>query len=357
MPFTEVNENLKEKWDGFVTNSPKSSFLQSWFWGEFQKSFGRQIHRVGLWENNRFLMTALIIKLNLPFGQNYLYLPQGPVTPSFSPLYKGEIKRGLLKIAELVKKLKEIAVKEKSLFIRFEPLVEKDTPEANDYLTFLRQTGFIKVDKYSPAHSQVQPPDTMILDLTPTEEELLMAMRDSTRHAIHYAERKGIIVEKSEKKEDFEQFLMLWADTVKRKKFIDYPFSYYQKLYDILAKQNFMELFVAKYQGKIIAAVWIVYYGKKGFYYRAASAMEYRNLQGPYLIFWEAIREAKRRNCTEFDFWGIAPNDDPKHPWAGFTRFKRGFRGEKKHWIGAFDLPLNRPLYYLIKSVNFLKPL
>ena len=47
-----------------------------------------------------------------------------------------------------------------------------------------------------------------------------------------------------------------------------------------------------------------------------------------------------------YDFWGIAPTDDPNHRFAGVTIFKKGFGGERIDWVHAHDLPVS-PLYKL----------
>ena len=46
-----------------------------------------------------------------------------------------------------------------------------------------------------------------------------------------------------------------------------------------------------------------------------------------YLVQWEAIREALRRNCHTYDFLGIS--HDGKGKLAGVTEFKLRFNPEK----------------------------
>ncbi len=60
-----------------------------------------------------------------------------------------------------------------------------------------------------------------------------------------------------------------------------------------------------------------------------------------YLLQWEVIKEAKKRNMTYYIFWGIAPNENRRHPWRGLTLFKTGFGGEKRVFMHAKDLPLS----------------
>lgn len=76
-----------------------------------------------------------------------------------------------------------------------------------------------------------------------------------------------------------------------------------------------------------------------------------------YLLQWEAMRWAKARGCAEYDLWGVPDADEPTLEASfetrsdglwGVYRFKRGFGGELKRSMGAWDrsyLPLTYPLY------------
>ena len=74
----------------------------------------------------------------------------------------------------------------------------------------------------------------------------------------------------------------------------------------------------------------------------------------PYLVQWESILEAKKRGCVNYDFGGTAPEGSVKHPWAGITRFKKGFGGREVSFIGAYDLPLNKRWYWIYKVARGL---
>jgi lipid II:glycine glycyltransferase (peptidoglycan interpeptide bridge formation enzyme) len=65
----------------------------------------------------------------------------------------------------------------------------------------------------------------------------------------------------------------------------------------------------------------------------------------PYLCQWEAIKYAKEKGCTLYDFWGVAETDDPADPWSGITRFKEGFGGEKVIFAGGYDMILDKLWY------------
>jgi lipid II:glycine glycyltransferase (peptidoglycan interpeptide bridge formation enzyme) len=70
---------------------------------------------------------------------------------------------------------------------------------------------------------------------------------------------------------------------------------------------------------------------------------------------WEAIIDAKEKGCTIFDFWGIAPTDDPNHKWSGITTFKKGFGGQIISNMHAYDYPIKKSLYNILASTNKAK--
>lgn len=278
-----------------------SNFLQSNEWAEFQKKLGRQIWR---------LDNTLAIKYPLPFGQSYLYCPAGPV---------GD-----------VEKLKELAKREKVVFLRVEPRTGK-----------IDLTNFIET-------TPVQPKQTLILDLSKSEKELLNSFHPKTRYNIRLAEKKGV---KVEIKKDATVFWRLIEQTAKRDNFSSHSKDYYSKLIE----SDFVKIFAAEYQGKILAANLVVFFGDTATYLHGASADEDRNLMAPHLLQWSAIKEAKKSGCDYYDFWGVAPTNQPDHSWAGITRFKEGFGGQRIDYAGTWDLPIKRGWYMLYGTIKRMR--
>ena len=67
------------------------------------------------------------------------------------------------------------------------------------------------------------------------------------------------------------------------------------------------KLYLAEYQNEIIAGVIVTFCGDIATYYYGASGNKHRNVMAPYLLQWEAMKEAKKRGCKWYDFLGIAP--------------------------------------------------
>jgi peptidoglycan pentaglycine glycine transferase (the first glycine) len=117
-------------------------------------------------------------------------------------------------------------------------------------------------------------------------------------------------------------------------------------------------LFFGRYRGELAAGALVIFWSGIGFYHQAASVLKYAKLSLPYLLQWEAIKEAKRRGCALYDFWGyVDPQREPRHPWAGPTLFKMGFGGRVFEYIKTQDFPLSRKywLTYLFEKLRKIK--
>ncbi|MCL2802075.1 MAG: peptidoglycan bridge formation glycyltransferase FemA/FemB family protein [Treponema sp.] len=173
------------------------NFLQSSMWAEFKSRFG--------WNAKAFLVNSsplLILCRKLAPGFSFAYIPWGPKLPeSFSMDDRAKT------IAELSKKLKPFLARN-TVFIRFEPpwFFYNDDINFNEEQKLLLNAGFKR------AAATVQAPDTVIIDLKPSCEEILGAMKSKWRYNISLAEKKGVQVKVSGA-EDIETFYNLLKET------------------------------------------------------------------------------------------------------------------------------------------------
>ena len=57
------------------------------------------------------------------------------------------------------------------------------------------------------------------------------------------------------------------------------------------------------------------------------------------------IADAQAKGLKHVDLWGVAPEDQPDHKWAGFTAFKKSFGGRGIAYPGTWDLPVRKVRY------------
>ncbi len=335
----------------FVQAQSQNQFLQSYDWGEFQKKLGRTIYRFIVVDEEvapieeptkeSILGSLLIVKMPLPKGRSYYYIPRGPIVYLQTPVPdQNEMWQTIVRTLK-----KEFIKKDKALFLRVEPGINKK--EKTDLRSIL--TSKYPVE-YLPKTNQ--PETTLVLNLEPSQEELLNSMHQKTRYNIRLAEKKGIEITSGWAKKDADDFWQLLQQTAERDRFTPHPKDYYFKMIETLggpwevADASHVKLYRANYQGKTLAMNIMMSFGDTATYLHGASSNEGRNLMAPYLLQWQAIKDAKARKAKYYDFWGIAPTDNPKHPWAGITRFKKGFGGEVIRYWGMADI-VYHSIWYL----------
>lgn len=311
----------KKVWEAFSLESSPNTFLQSWNWGEFNQALGRKIWRLGVFSDSKLEGICLAIKYKTRLG-DYVYCPRGPTLD-----WK---KLGLFKA--LFGELKRISRDENCIFIKLDPLLE-DIPENQEIFNKL---GFVSAVTF------VQVEDAWLLPLDKSEEELLARMRKTTRYLIRHEPKQGVEIEVSSKQEGVKKFVDLLYATAGRKSFTNHPRDYYLKQFEIMSKDGQEKIFIAKKGKQVFSMAMIAYYGEMGYYLHAASNPKQAQSVG-YALQWEAIKEAKKRGCKYYNFWGVVKdkNFHPGHPWYGFSLFKRGFGGFKYSYIRAQDYPLS----------------
>jgi lipid II:glycine glycyltransferase (peptidoglycan interpeptide bridge formation enzyme) len=345
MKVFEIKE--KDRLDDYVASYERDSFLQSWDWGVFQESSGNKIYRFALEDEGKITAAASFYKIKAPFGLSYFYCPRGPI-----------LETGVGAVMPLFNKIAEIAKKEKAVFFRFEPwrpIMNYDFKE-------------VKIGDWTVIKTKdVQPSETIFLDLNKSEEELLKEMHQKTRYNIRLAEKKGVkIVEVKNSplergvqplagrgvsgSEYYETFWNLMEKTSGRDGFTAHAKDYYQKL--LQTDPDIFKLFVAEFDGKIIAAGVFGFFGDTATYLFGASSDEDRNVMAPYLLQWEMIKKAKKENFKYYDFFGIS-----EKKWPGVTRFKRGFGGQEIKYPGAYDVvfsKINYKAYQVLRKAHRL---
>ena len=323
----------KSEWADFIKKSPFAPFQQTFAWGNFQKSLGRGVFYFGFKEAGQYLLAALTVKHPLPLGKAYFYIPRGPIlNPSITADAQSEI------LAQFFIQLGAIAKREKVIFARFDPAINKDGP-----------VGLYLNRKYRDATGSIrQPENTLILDLAREEEKILGEMKSKTRYNIRLAGKKGVVVNAAN---DPTDFLKLNRETAERDRFQSHEDAYYKNLLKFFAaaEEIKLKLLIADYQNQAVAAIILAFYNDTALYLHGASAYEYRNVMAPHLLQWAGIKMAKELGLKYYDFWGIAPKDEPNHPWAGITRFKLGFGGEEINYVRARETAFAKRWYSLAR--------
>lgn len=104
-------------------------------------------------------------------------------------------------------------------------------------------------------------------------------------------------------------------------------------------------LFIAELEGEPIAAAFAYDSSDTRVYAHAALDDTHRKLSAGIPLLVTLIADAKEKGLKHVDLWGVAPEDQPDHKWAGFTSFKKSFGGREVSYPGTWDLPVNKLRY------------
>lgn len=314
--------NSQHEWERFMQPVKPLTFLQSWAWGQTQQHQGEGARYLGFFSDDKQIGAALVLTVNAKRGR-FLFIPHGPIFRS------DEATRQHL--PELVDYCKKLAQEDKAVAVRIAPLLVT-SPEN---LALFKKLGF----RPSPLHTHAEL--TWLLDITKPTDKLLQEMRKTSRHAIKKAQQAGVTMRVSSDLADLEQFWPLYETTKTRHGFIPFPRAFIQDELARFAEKQRMFMVFAEYQNKVVAGALLIHYGDTVFYHHGASLKLPSSLPASHLVQWAAIQEAKRRGARTYNFWGIAPDDQPNHPFAGITIFKKGFGGYAMDFMHSQDLAIS----------------
>jgi len=335
----KIIENQKN-WESFWENIPfHKSFLQSWQWKEFQESFKRKVWTLAVQEKGETLSQLMCFKVFSKRG-SFLVSQHGP---AFRENLDKNLKDEVFSL--LLEKIKEIAKEEKAIYWRFNPLWQKE----EKYL--IERKGFVLAPLHPNAYES-----TLKLSLKPSLEELLSGFRKTTRYLIRKAEKTKQIKVFKGGREDIPLFDKIQKKLALEKKFTPFSLDFILREWDLFNKEGNISFWLVSFEEKIVGGAFVVYWSGQAFYHIAAFDSEYKKYPVSYLLMWEAIKEAKERNCQYFDFWGYKdPFKYPKHPWAGPTLFKLGFAKEPIHYLGTFDFVFSKIKYLPAFLIDYFR--
>jgi lipid II:glycine glycyltransferase (peptidoglycan interpeptide bridge formation enzyme) len=207
------------------------------------------------------------------------------------------------------------------------------------------------------ASDQIQFQNTVLIDLHPTEEEMLARMKPKTRYNVRLAEKKGVSL-RIGTLEDLPALYKMYAETSVRDGFVIRNEEYYLTVWKIFMSKVEGQMsnpsaipLITEVNGEAVAAIFLFIFGKKAYYVYGMSRNAHREKMPTYLLQWEAMNIAKARGCEIYDLWGAPEVFDESDSMWGVYRFKEGLGGEVVRTLGAYDFAPNKLLYKLYAEV------
>ncbi|MDH7478411.1 MAG: peptidoglycan bridge formation glycyltransferase FemA/FemB family protein [Syntrophomonadaceae bacterium] len=339
--YREITPGEREEYNAFVSRAPKGHVLQSYEWGEVKATTGWEPIRLVVEEGDSIVAAISILKRWLPgTGYSIFYAPRGPV---------GDL-ADQRSMDILFKAVREVALKHQAIFLKLDP----DVPvEEDSFRQYLLRRGFHPASS-GEGFEGVQPRFVFRMDITPPLEELFENLAAKTRYNLRLAERRGVRLKEPVTRADLPEFYQVLRETAQRDRFLIRSYSYFETIWKFLVERGMGRLFLAEYQGQIIAGTLALIFGKQAWYLYGASSNQHRNVMPNYLLQWAMITWAKERGCSVYDFRGVPGRVGDDHPLYGLYRFKKGFGGVYTEFIGEYDLVFKPALYWIW---NWAEPL
>lgn len=353
----------------------KGSFLQTPFWADFKSQYG--------WTVFRFLISAKGEGLDYKkecsvmvrsFGKSVLrfslaYIPLFPELPFDTSLEGKSADEQNIEFSNLVNEI-AFALKpflpKNTICVRFDPDVSFDSPSQRDFFVQgVKVVSFADNLKLCKNKVDIQPPDSTLIDLTKSEDEILSGMKTKWRYNVNLAARKGVQVQRldgksPELKEKLDVFYELYKITAERDGIAIHGKKYYEDLLLSSSKKidngedvPVVSLYIASHDGDNLGAIITLFSKTESVYLYGCSSNVKRNLMPNFLLQWTAMKDAKAYGSSYYDMYGMPPTDDVNHPMHGLYLFKTGFGGKNIHRIGTFDVPLS----FAYKPCTFIENL
>lgn len=318
---------IKEQWDEYINKCIRKTFLQSYQWGQFQKSLNKDVKYLSVFDNGNLRGVALCIKERSLFG-NYIYIPRGPLLINENEeIYKKVIN-------EIKEYFKDV------ISIKIDPAYTESNPLAK----VPSQLGFIHSINF------IQSETNWIIDLKGnTEEELLTwcrehGMVDNYPKYIRKAKRDGVEISFSKDRNDWELFHKYLTESGKRKSFEVRSKEYFLNMYDTLSEDNIVRLGMAKRDGHILAMILIAVDSNEiSCLYSAQTDIDTK-LRAPLLLRWECMLMGQREGIKRFNNWGVLPESKykPNNPGYGYSQYKRSFGGYLEQLERTYEYPYDK---------------
>ncbi len=330
----------REDWQiGDITQ--KVPLMQTFSYGEVQKKVGRKIKRFQILDDNQTVGYVQFIVYPLFGNKVYWYSPYGPVLREYTQNIFDSLKSELNRITE----------NSNVVFVRLD-----FTPTLSAELLNEAKKSFTTPAESSYVGAYFQPRSEWYTDIHKTPDEILSSMHQKTRYSVRLAEKKGVITKiiNNALSSRFDDFMSLMKGTADRNHFALHSDEYYKYYFEEVEKTGKGFIIEAWVDEFLLASHFIVIEGEVAHYLFGASSNDKRELCGPYLAHFNAMKEGRVMGCNFYNFGAISQDGENDH-WKTLTIFKQKFGGDVMTHSPFFDLVQNSFWYYIYIVRKFIK--
>ncbi|MCE9644873.1 MAG: peptidoglycan bridge formation glycyltransferase FemA/FemB family protein [Chloroflexi bacterium] len=344
---------ISKEWNAIVSQLPDSHFLQTWEWAQVKAKYG-WIPQPFIWRADHggvaaavMILKKQILSRGFVMYLSILYAPKGPLMDwNNIPLR-----------TRVLNDLQTFAKKQSAIFLKIDPdvVLGRGVPAGEgDVIDSAGQVVRSELTRrgWNYSSDQIQFQNTVLVDLSASEDEMLARMKPKTRYNVRLAEKKGVVV-RAGSLDDLPMLYKMYAETSVRDGFVIRDQDYYLTVW-----QTFMQTqqpsavpLIAEVEGEPVAAIFLFKFAGRAWYVYGMSRALHREKMPTYLLQWEAMRRAQADGCAVYDLWGAPEVFDESDSMWGVYRFKEGLGGEVVRTLGAYDFAPNKLWYKLYAEV------
>lgn len=362
-------------WNQIISNLPNPHFLQSYEWGQVKAKYGWSPYYAVWTEDGRWkvesdpsllstfhspIVAATLILKRTAFRRfSIFYAPKGPLMDWTNESLRKRV----------LDDLQSFAKKQGAIFLKFDPDVvlgrgvpvsvgEVTENNGQAVMSDLRRRGWVE------SADQIQFKNTVMVDLSASEEDILMRMKQKTRYNVRLAEKKGVSIRVGNV-EDLPALYKMYAETSVRDGFVIRDEEYYMTVWKLFMQeavngQPSAVPLIAEVDNEPVAAIFLFMFARRGYYVYGMSRDKHREKMPTYLLQWAAMKHAKANGCLTYDLWGAPDVFDESDSMWGVYRFKEGLGGEVVRTLGAYDFAPSKFWYSMYSDVmprvlNFMR--
>ena len=379
----------QEQFRKFASKHTDKSFYQTPEIANLRAENGWTPYYFGVEENGKIKAASLVVAKPTFLGKSIYYVPGGPLID-----YEDESLTTFF-----FKNLKNYAKSHNGYILHIEPYyekIERDRDGEPKEKGFNREKASQNLRKlgFTPLAQSDEPKYSFALELkNQTADKIFADMKRNTRNHIRKAEKMGVRIREL-KREELNIFKQITESTSARRNFTDKPLSYYEKMYDLFHPRGEVKFIMAGVSedtlsrsiiadGAIterpspvttgarecsekelslipLSVAMFITYGDEVIYLFSGSDEKYmKDYNAQYLIQWHMIKYALKNGFKRYNFYGIQGLPDKSSKDYGIYDFKKGFTstetGRVIELLGAHELPINQPFYYLHQLLSKIK--
>jgi hypothetical protein len=325
-------------WNSLLLQAEDYNVFQSFGWGEFKRSSGwRPLRFVARDKSGAVVsMLQLLIK-SLPLGFVFGWASGGPA-------FRFGKSSPLLQVPDLQGLITALRARFPQLLVRFDSYVPNEPALAYHFNMTCRRP-YVRINSgYS-----------LQFDISGGTGNFIAGMTSKHRYYLNKAARTTLDWKVGNDDDNIKAFTGLHREMIANKalQLSPMPETLCAQLKEKLG-DNGLTIFTGFLDNNPIASCLTLDFGKKSFYWLAATGTAGRQVGAAYTMLPNLIDVLHRKGVEQFDFGGIAPGSPRAE---GVNHFKRGFGGQLVEYLGEWEwasVPLFAPAVGLMMKYRGL---